>query len=368
MHHIKEKIAIVGGSNSVLQESYVNLLRNSVTHINVTHINVTHIDNKAIGATNSLYSLLQIQKYDLIKSTDLLIHEYFVNDNNHYFQGLNSPERVKKTLLTIIQACIKAQKKLLIIMIYNRADQLAGKYSQSPIFTVYTDLIKHYEIPFIDMYYVCYQKALSKWTQYYQDDTHLNLAGMVLLKEEILKKLPTLETINLAPNNLAPNMTDTYDQLRVVQLVVNTSPLVNTSHDKYLIKNLKNSLVNIHYLVVTDSITLNFDKPTELLAIEYVCDQRSGYIEISSKSDSIQKNTLKAEKLVLLQNKPMVAVITFNTHTFTPARTYTISMIQAKDLHPSHYDREKNTYDTLKLRMTNFKIASLLVTNDAKLQ
>ncbi len=120
--------------------------------------------------------------------------------------------------------------------------------------------------------------------------------------------------------------------------------------------------------MVTDSITLNFDKPTELLAIEYVCDQRSGYIEISSKSDSIQKNTLKAEKLVLLQNKPMVAVITFNTHTFTPARTYTISMIQAKDLHPSHYDREKNTYDTLKLRMTNFKIASLLVTNDAKLQ
>lgn len=361
MHHFKEKIAIVGGSNSVLKESYVNLLH--VAHTTKP----LHITNKAIGMTNSLYSLLQIQKYDLLQTNDSLIHEYFVNDNNHYFQGLNSPERVKKNLLTLIHACIETKKKLLIIMIYNRADQLAGKYSQSPIFTIYTDLIKQYNIPFIDMFNVLYRKALGKWVQYYRDDTHLNLGGMVILKDEILKKLPTLGPLTLGPLTLGTQtLPDIYDQLRVVQLVDTAS---NMFQNKYSIKTLQNSLVNIQYLVVTDSITLNFDKPTELLAVEYVCDQRSGYIDISANNtrNCIQKNTLKAEKLVLLENKPMVAVITFNTHTFPPATTYTISMIQAKDLHPSHYDREKNTYDTLKLRMTNFKIASLLVTNGATL-
>jgi hypothetical protein len=317
--------------------------------------------------TNSLYSLLQIHKYDLLQTNDVLIYEYFVNDNNHYFQGLNAPERVKKNLLTVIQACIKNQKKLLIIMIYNRADQLAGKYSRSPIFTVYTDLIKYYNIPFIDMYYVFCRKALTKWVQYYKDDTHLNLAGMVLLKDEILAKLPTLAPPHIAPPILNPSVTDTYYQLCVVPLVDRST---NIFQNKYSIKTLQNSLVNIEYLVVTDSITVNFDKPAELLALEYVCDQRSGYIDIStnaSNDNHIQKNTLKAENLVLLENKPMVAVITFNTHTFTPATSYTISMIQAKDLHPSHYDREKNTYDTLKHRVTNFKIASLLVTNGARL-
>jgi hypothetical protein len=135
--------------------------------------------------------------------------------------------------------------------------------------------------------------------------------------------------------------------------------------DKHIIKTLKNALVNISYLVITDSITLTFDKPTEILAMEYVCDQRSGYIEIKSKSISIQKNTLKTDKVILVDNKPLVSCITFNVKQFEPATTYTIHMIQPKDLHPSYYDRERNTYETLHDRQTNFKLASLLVTNEA---
>ena len=144
--------------------------------------------------------------------------------------------------------------------------------------------------------------------------------------------------------------------------------LLDFRNIKPIIKTLKNDLVNISYLVITDSITLSFDKPTEILAIEYVCDQRSGYIEISDSNNiSIQKNTLKTEKRVLTENKPIVSCITFNVKQFDPATTYTISMIQPKDLHPNYYDRERNTYETFHDRQTNFKIASLLVTNNAKL-
>ena len=125
-------------------------------------------------------------------------------------------------------------------------------------------------------------------------------------------------------------------------------------------------MVNISYLVITDSITLTFDTPTEILAMEYVCDQRSGYIEINSNS-IIQKNTLKTDKVVLVDNKPLVSCITFNVKQFEPATTYTIRIIQSKDLHPNYYDRERNTYETLHDRQTNFKLASLLVTNEAQL-
>ena len=364
------KIAIVGGSNSVLQESYANMISVANPPISVPTNPYTnphskrmplYIDNKAIGATNSLYSLLQIQKYNLLEKNDLLIHEYFVNDNNHYFQDINTPERTQKVLLTIILECMKAQKKLLIVMIYNRADHRAGKYSQSPIFTIYTNLIRQFNIPFIDMYHVLYRKASGNWFHYYKDDTHLNLAGMQLLSEEIVKRLPLIPFLTLCLDHcIDTNLPlETYEQLNVIALYDNAKLLNKT----YKTHTLTNSLVNISYLVITDTLQLNFDKLTEILAIEYVCDQNSGYISISD----IQKNTLKAEKLVLIQNKPLVSCITFNTHTFTPAINYTISIIQPKDLHPSHYDRERKTYETLKSRPTNFKIASLLVTNGAKL-
>jgi len=360
------KIAVVGGSNSVLKDSYVNSLSlytfNKPAFEKYEGVRL-RIDNKAIGMTNSLYALLQLEKYNLLHHNDVLIHEYFVNDNNHFFQGINSPERTRKTLLTIIQQCIKTQKKLLLLMIYNRADKIAGKYSESPIFTIYTDLIKHYNIPFIDMYHVLYLKAGGQWPLYYRDDTHLSLAGMSVLKDEILQKLPTLTYLTASRVNFA---TDIYQALSVVSLVSN----LQVFKDAPIIKTLKNSLVNISYLVITDAITLNFDKATEILAVEYVCDQRSGYIEIStstSTSTRIQKNTLKTERLVLVDNKPIVSCITFNVKKFDPATSYTIQIIQPKDLHPSYYDREKNTYETLHTRETNFKIASLLVTNKAKL-
>jgi hypothetical protein len=144
-----KNIAIVGGSNSVLQESYVNILTNTNTNTNTNEVgpnkvdpnkvgpNKFIIDNKAIGATSSIYGLLQIQKYDLIKKNDLLIYEYFVNDNNHFFQGINSPERVKKTLTYIIQQCQLYQTHLLIIMIYNKLDYTKHMYSTSPMFNMY---------------------------------------------------------------------------------------------------------------------------------------------------------------------------------------------------------------------------------------
>lgn len=373
------KIAIVGGSNSVIKESYVNLLTSvagtSVACSGTSVADCTYIiDNKAIGATSSIYGLLQIQKYDLIKENDLLIFEYFVNDNNHYFQGINSVERVRKTLISIINQCIKENKKMLIIMIYNKADQsvnmikstnansnhcnsvLFSRYSASPMFNLYTDIIKTYEIPFIDMYHVFYRKVLGRWTYYYQDDTHLNLAGMTILKEEIMKKIPTLQCITYKPN-LDYNA---YDNLSLIQVAA-------TIADNKDQRTFSNALVNIQYLIINDSLTLNFDAPTELLAIEYICDQQAGYIEVSTDKTVIQKNTLKEEDFVLKRNKTMVALITFNKRIFEPATSYSIRVIKPKELNKDLYDREKVTSENFLVRNTNFKIASLLVTNQAHL-
>ena len=38
---------------------------------------------------------------------------------------------------------------------------------------------------------------------------------------------------------------------------------------------------------------IEFDKATVLLAVEYLCDNGSGFIEINNSYQVIQKNTLK---------------------------------------------------------------------------
>jgi len=148
------KIANVGGSNSVLKASYTNIIPSKYG---------IAINNKGIGATNSIYALINIIKYDLIKQNDLLIFEYFVNDNNHYFQGINNVKRICKTLAEIVNMCIKWKTKLLFVLIYNKNHQLENKYETSPVYQLYKNIIEKYRIPSIDMYDVLYSKFNDKW-------------------------------------------------------------------------------------------------------------------------------------------------------------------------------------------------------------
>jgi hypothetical protein len=242
-------------------------------------------------------------------------------------------------------------------MIYNKLDYTKHMYSTSPMFNMYIELIKQYQIPFIDMYHVFYRRVITRWTYYYLDDTHLNLAGMSILGDEILKKIPQL-VLPISFFSLSAEEQNTLSLTKIPELFPDHPNI-------YL---LQNSLVNIAYLEITDSLQINFEKPTELMAIEYVCDQKAGYISVCSNTVStsdkreklIQKNTLKQEDFVLKRNKSMVSIITFNKYLFEPATSYTIRIIQPKDLHFDYYDREKITYETVTPRLTTFKIASIL--------
>ena len=65
---------------------------------------------------------------------------------------------------------------------------------------------------------------------------------------------------------------------------------------KYLknIVNIKNSLINVDYFQVDNSIHFIFNKPCRILAIEYIADNYSGYITIKTDENNIiQKNTQK---------------------------------------------------------------------------
>ena len=332
------KISVVGGSNSALKHSYTYLLQNEGYNL----------ENKAVGGTNSIMGLINILKYNLLERSDCLIFEYFINDINFYEKKINNIDRVIKTLTEIVKLCSKNNKKLLMILNYSK------KYDCriSKMYSAYYNFIKKNNICYIDVFDLLYSKFGDNWKKYYQDHIHLSNEGMLILRDEIKNQLNFLYVPNMIETNLSG---------------FNNVKLLKIDNFTNNIKNFKNSFVDINYLEVKKKMVLCFDKPTEILGIEYICDNFSGYIEINNNKEVIQKNALKKDSFVIKKNKSMVSLISMNNKIFTNNKIYKIKIINYNDLDNDKYDKEKTSFDYKVIRKNTFKISSILVTNNAEI-
>lgn len=335
-------IANIGGSNSVLTHSYTNkLLQNNY-----------NLMNYGIGSTNSIYALIQIIKYNIVNKYDLIIYEYFVNDNNHFFQDINNIDRVEKTLKEITNMCARSNTKLLFIYIYNKNDKINNKYLNSPMYSLYKNFSKKYNITTIDMFELLHSKFEEKWVNYYQDQTHLSDEGMNVLYTEIKDKLK----ITTVPRVISDNNYKGFNLLNLIPI----SKYLNTV-------NYTNSLINIDYFEILDELKIEFNKKTSILAIEYICDVDSGYIQLSNNKNKVQKNLLKNEDFVLKKNKMMASLVTLNQKLLEEDKYLVIKNIKYTEIDENIYDKERVTFENKIIKASTCKIISILVTNNASI-
>lgn len=335
-------VSTIGGSNSIYRPSYTCLLKKTE--------NIT-FNNYAIGGTNSVHGLIQIIKHNILAKTDLLIYEYFVNDNNHYSFGVNNVERVKKTLVGLVNMCARSNTKLLFIYIYAYGPgKISYKtYDTSRMYSLYKEFEKTYNITTIDVYDLLYSKFKDDWGNYYKDDTHLSPEGMKILYDEIIEKM----NYSTVPKQIVG--LQSYGGLNICLI----NPYLKT-------KNLSNSLISVDYYTILDEIKIKFDKKTTIIAIEYICDIESGYITINNSKMRIQKNTLRNDNFILCRKKMMVSSITFNNIQIEKDNFVIIKNISLADVDERLYDPERNEKKREKSD-TNFKIISLLVTDNASI-
>ena len=355
------------------------MLQSSYTRIIPQKFGI-NIENRGVGATNSIYGLINIIKYDLISRNDILIFEYFINDNNHYFQGINDVNRVQKTLIQIIDMCIKCNTKLLFILIYNRCHLLQNKYEASPMFLKYKSIIDIYNVPYIDMHEKMLEAFGDDWHLHYSGDAHLSEAGHELLSDEIVKLLPRQKKGRKEISPRLPSLERAKDQNYEGFKSINVLSICDFISPQQM-KTITNSLVNLQYYTISESVEIEFDDETEILAMEYICDTASGYISVEGinhrppslinktiiQKQIIQKNALKKEKFVLEKMKKMASLITFNSKTFQPCHVYRLTIIDSKAVTTELYDKERKTLERTNVNRgkTNFKLVSLLVTNGA---
>lgn len=340
------KIGIIGGSNSVQQESYSYKLNNYGNYL---------IENRAIGGTNSIHGLLQIKKHNAIFNNDIIIFEYFINDSNYYYRGISNIDIIYNTLNYIIYNCFINKKKLLFIFVYN-TDHV-DKYNTSPIYKLYKDLVKKFNISSIDSYEIL--KNFDNWKEtLYRNENHINHQGMEIIAENVHKLIQD-GINNIKVDNLKNLKNSTFDNLTLLKL-----DELDITCD-----NFSNSLVNVNFTTINNSIKLEFNEPVVLLAIEYICDKKSGYIEVNNNKRTIQKNLLKYDDYVLVRNKKMLTIVTFNNLVFNESKDYLIKSIDLKNVDQKIFDKEdvsSKFYEILDDNLisennskNNFKLVSL---------
>ena len=345
-------IGVVGSSNSIWAGSYTELLEKD-------GFNVT---NEGIGATNSIYGLINILNYNLIETNDLLIFEYCITDVDHHLRGLNNIDRVKQTLIYIITLCIIKKKKLLFIIIpirdISRHFNISINFNDLEMVILYKNIIQEYNISYIDVYNLFFKKYGDNWVNYYTEDGyHLIPDGYLCLTEEIKNKIKESSSLDVLYNkNLEYKHLD----------FCNIFKISDYTKDY---KTLNNSLVNLNYYEIKCKMKVIFTESVRLIALEYVCDIDSGYVEINNlKGDIIQKNTLTNEPFVQERRKQMAYVLTFNTKRFNNSNIFELNIITKKSLNNNLYELERlGTKDTEK-ENTTFKLVSILVEGVTKIK
>lgn len=127
------RIFIYGGSNTLTKDSYVKQISNNY-----------EIINRGVGGTTTIIGLIRLQDdISNIKDDDIIIHEYYVNDQNQSINGLIDWGTVLQILETFSK--IANGRKMMSILIKTIDDFKMKKYIND-----YIDILNKYNVSFVD--------------------------------------------------------------------------------------------------------------------------------------------------------------------------------------------------------------------------
>lgn len=338
--NMKERIAIIGGSNSISR----NFNGSYLYGLQKFGLNVT---NFAVGDTNSAYGLVQLLKHKILERYDILIFEYFVNDSNQFLSKLYTTYQAESVLNTIQNLCVDHNVKLLPVFIYNRKHYNANRYEDSAMVKLWSEFVKRAELHHISMFDVLRRELGDRWdVDGYRDNVHLNPKGMQMLAAEIRDNI-----VNARVPVRSSIRSDGQIKLISIEEHMDT-------------KNFKNSLIDVEYHEVLDVMELEFDLDTEVYALEYLCDLNSGYISIETSAGEIHKQALRTGKFIHERKKTQLCNMTFSIKDLPVTRRLKIKIIDRPN--KKLYLKGWRDFPGVCSESPTFKIVSLLVKENTK--
>jgi len=248
-----------------------------------------------------------------------------------------------------------------LIFIYNYHITNVNRFKNSEVFKIYRNIAKKYNIFSIDLLECLSNKEGYKniKQEFFRDDMHLNEAGMQILYSEIIKYFFNA-TI---PQCLGNDSEIKFDKIRLHELR-NFLPTETFS----------TQLLTRQFYSITNNLCIEFDKPTEILSIEFLSNKDSKYVEIKNHQNKLHKYLAYAKKYTKRTRKWVCSLILFHRQKLGKSKFFEIKNISLNDVDFKMYDFLHNEGDerrqllnTSCSQITPANLTSILISNDANI-
>lgn len=228
---MNQKIAIIGGSNALIKDSYANILKTNIK---------SQVDIYAIGACSSILGIYYILSEKIANSYDFIFYELNVNDTHNLLYHTLSLETLVTYLFFICNSLAGSRSKLIFLILpspWARDFHVAANI-QKIVATFYRCQIIDFHIPLLK-----FQKsALMKPGE----ESHFNKIFQKLFAKEMLYVINKINSIPYRADyfnipefclmNLKgfPQITRATALLQKNFSILNDSDVINIPNDKYL--------------------------------------------------------------------------------------------------------------------------------------
>ncbi|STX51397.1 Uncharacterised protein [Legionella busanensis] len=309
-----KKIAIVGGSNSIMLKDWWPAFRE--TMLRLYGINA---DNYGLGGISSLYGLTLIKDKHLFEHYDLLIFEYTLNDIYFHSLGGYSEQLIRAMTEELAYLASKTNCKLIFLELSPLSELDKSLYNTSVIANIYKQTACKYNINYFSATDFIKSELYSRSNieQLYTDDMHYTSRFAHKLSNQLIKKILTEP---LHHPIFIPKKNKNLFNLHGINLI---KPNQVTIKGKSVEVYRETQIIKSQFIKIEKIGLIEFSlKPGQmLLGIMINSTIATGYIKIYFGKDKIFIKNIYAERASADKEKPRIFLRQFSE--VLQAKTYT---------------------------------------------
>ncbi len=197
------KVAIVGGSNSVMRRGYTQYLQEYITEHSSKEVKLSYF---ALGGVTSVFGAIQNSRHSIAKSHDIIFFEYCVNDRSALIDSKYTFRMAGMAVEGFIrQAKLMNPNCIIIILIFGT--NLPNYYNNCcQISAMYENIARRYEIPVINITEILLaQKGINFIKKLYKENEPAHYSkpyGTKIVAKVIAEQIKTRNLFSLQPKDI----------------------------------------------------------------------------------------------------------------------------------------------------------------------
>ncbi|MGQ3890884.1 tetratricopeptide repeat protein [Legionella sp. CNM-4043-24] len=303
-----KKIAIIGGSNSIMLKGWAPAFKESLQRLYDVSVN-----NFGLGGISSLYGLTIIKEKKLLEQYDLLIFEYTLNDV--YFNSIDGyPEELIRSMTEeLARSAAESRCKLLFLEFVPLSELDRHLKNESVVPSIYKKTAEKYNINYFSVtdYIKSENYSRPNMEQLYTDEMHYTSGFSHKLCNELIGSVfsKTLSTTTHAPTEDTSDPCDIkLDKIRLLK-----PDQVNINGNCREIYR-ETAIIRASFLNIDKTATVSFDlRPGEsLLGLMINSTIATGYIKVQFGEDRLFIKNIYANRPSSDHEKPRIFLRQFS--------------------------------------------------------